>query len=39
MRILSESLGKNLLRGIVLYAGKAVVPFAENIHAVPLETL
>lgn len=39
MRILSESLGKNFLRGVVLYAGKEVVPFADNIHAVPLKML
>jgi len=26
-------------RGIVLYAGQEVVPFAENIHAVPLSAL
>lgn len=39
MRILSASLGKDFLRGMVLYAGTAIIPLAENIHTVPLTTL
>lgn len=39
MCILSESLGEDFVRGVIFYTGKSVVPFAENIHAVPLEAL
>lgn len=39
MRVLAASLGKDFLRGIILYTGNAVVPLAENIHAIPLEAL
>lgn len=39
LRVLAESLGKQFVRGIVLYTGRTVVPFAENIHALPIETL
>ena len=28
-------LGKNLVRGVVLYLGSEVVHLAENIHALP----
>ncbi len=39
LRALSESLGRTFHRGIVLYMGQQVVPFAENLHAVPIHYL
>jgi len=39
LRILAKSLGNRFVRGIVLYTGSTMVPFAENMHALPLETL
>lgn len=39
LRVLAEALGNRFVRGIVLYSGTSVVPFAKNIHALPLETL
>jgi hypothetical protein len=38
-RLLAESLGRKFIRGIVLYAGTQTVPFAPNLHAVPLSAL
>ena len=35
----SELLGKRFLRGIVLYTGSEVVPFAKNIVAMPISAL
>ena len=34
-----SSEGSNWVRGVVLYAGKDVIPFAANLHAVPLSRL
>jgi predicted AAA+ superfamily ATPase len=39
LRFLKESFKSKFIRGIVLYTGKDVVPFDENIHAVPVEML
>ena len=39
LRVMAEGLGSKFVRGIVLYAGETVIPFAKNIHAIPLETL
>jgi predicted AAA+ superfamily ATPase len=39
LRVLSEALGARFIRGVVLYTGASVVPFAKNIHALPLESL
>jgi len=39
LRALADEVGKNWLRGVVLYAGKEVIPFAANLHAVPLSRL
>ncbi len=35
----AETAGKRFLRGVLLYLGKEVVPFAANIHAVPIGAL
>jgi len=39
LRFLQEKLGERFVRGIVLYAGREVVPFGERLHAAPLEGL
>jgi len=39
LRELADTVGKNWLRGIVLYAGREVIPFASNLHGIPLNSL
>jgi len=39
LRALAESAGKRFARGVVLYTGNDVVPFAANIHAMPIRAL
>ncbi len=39
MRALAEAAGKRFLRGVVFYTGDQVVPFAANIHAMPVRAL
>ncbi len=39
LRMLSERLGNRFHRGVLLYTGEVVVPFAANIHAVPYGAL
>ena len=39
LKILREHLGKKFVRGILLYTGREIVPFGENLHAVPLSVL
>jgi predicted AAA+ superfamily ATPase len=39
LRELADAVGKNWLRGVVLYAGKEVVPFASNLHGIPMTSL
>lgn len=34
-----ETAGNRFIRGIVLYTGREVVPFEQNIHAVPISAL
>jgi predicted AAA+ superfamily ATPase len=36
LRVLAESAGKNFHRGIVVYTGTGIVPFGQNLHAVPI---
>jgi predicted AAA+ superfamily ATPase len=36
---LQASLGDRFVRGIVLYMGTSVIPFAERIHALPVSSL
>lgn len=36
MRRLAEELGDRFVRGVVLYTGREVVPFARNLHALPI---
>ena len=39
LRVMETALGKKFRRGIVLYAGDTVVPFAENMFAVPISEI
>jgi predicted AAA+ superfamily ATPase len=39
INVFAEETGKRFLRGIVLYTGKEVIPFAKNLFAIPVETL
>jgi predicted AAA+ superfamily ATPase len=39
LRALAESAGKNFHRGIVVYTGTGIVPFGQNLHAVPVTAL
>lgn len=39
LRQLKEILGKNLLKGIVLYLGKDIIPFGEDLYAMPFSAL
>ena len=39
LQALAEAVGKNWIRGVVLYSGTEVIPFAANLHAVPLNRL
>lgn len=39
LQALADAVGKNWIRGVVLYTGTEVVPFAANLHGVPLARL
>ncbi|MCP4662986.1 MAG: ATP-binding protein [bacterium] len=39
LRTLAELAGPGFVRGVVLYTGREVVPFAENLHALPMAAL
>jgi len=39
MRARAEAAGKGFVRGVVFYTGDQVVPFAANIHAMPVRVL
>ena len=39
LRALADAAGSNWLRGVILYAGSEVVPFASNLHGVPMASL
>jgi predicted AAA+ superfamily ATPase len=39
LQALAEAAGKKWIRGIVLYTGTEVIPFAANLHGVPLHRL
>jgi uncharacterized protein len=36
---LAEEVGKKWIRGLVLYTGRDVIPFASNLHGVPVQAL
>ncbi len=39
LQALAHAVGKRWARGVVLYTGTVVVPFAENLHGLPLPLL
>jgi hypothetical protein len=39
LQTLAHAVGKRWARGVVLYTGTVVVPFAENLHGLPLPLL
>ena len=39
LRALAAEVGKKWIRGIVLHTGLEVIPFANNLHGVPLQAL
>jgi hypothetical protein len=39
LKALSAAAGDRFVRGIVLYGGTQSVPFAKNLHAIPLDSL
>jgi uncharacterized protein len=39
LKALADAVEKNWIRGVVLYSGTEVIPFAGNLHAVPLNRL
>jgi predicted AAA+ superfamily ATPase len=39
LKALATAAGPRFVRGVILYAGQAVVPFGPRLHAVPLSTL
>jgi uncharacterized protein len=39
LRALAAEVGKKWVRGIVLHTGLEVIPFANNLHGVPLQAL
>lgn len=36
---MASAIGKRWLRGVVLYTGTEVIPFAGNLHGLPLSVL
>jgi hypothetical protein len=36
---MAEQVGSRFHRGVVLYGGSEVIPFASNIHAMPVSAL
>lgn len=39
LRSFAALAGSDFNRGVVLYSGNQVIPFGENLHAVPLQAL
>ena len=39
LKTLKESLNKRFVRGVVLYLGSEIIPFGENLHAMPMSML
>lgn len=39
LRHLSDITGRHFVRGVVLYTGTRVIPFAANLHALPVSSL
>ncbi len=39
LRVLAESVGSRFVRGVLLHDGTTTIPFAANLHAVPISSL
>jgi uncharacterized protein len=39
LEVLREHLGEKFVRGVLIYTGKEIVPFGEDLHAVPVSVL
>ena len=39
LQALASAVGKNWVRGVVLYAGAEIIPFSANLHGVPINRL
>lgn len=39
LQAMADAVGKSWVRGVVLYAGSEIVPFAANLHGIPLVRL
>jgi len=39
LKALAEEVGQKWIRGVVLYTGPDVIPFASNLHGVPVQAL
>lgn len=39
LKALEEEVGQKWIRGVVLYTSSDVIPFASNLHGVPLHAL
>ena len=39
LQALATAVGKNWVRGVVLYAGAETIPFSANLHGIPIRQL
>jgi predicted AAA+ superfamily ATPase len=39
LRAMQEAVGAKFIRGILFYSGETLVPFGENLYAVPISSL
>jgi hypothetical protein len=39
LQTLASSVGKNWVRGVVLYTGAETIPFSDNLHGIPISRI
>lgn len=39
IKVFADEIGKKFIRGIVFYTGNETIPFAKNMHAIPIQSL
>jgi predicted AAA+ superfamily ATPase len=39
LQVLADAARKRWVRGVVLYAGTEIIPFANNLHGIPISSL
>lgn len=39
IKVFADETGKKFIRGIVFYTGNEAIPFAKNMHAIPIQSL